>query len=387
MFFPIRTDRRLKSTPWVNYALIAANLLIFAITSGGPNLSREVQAQVFHYFLYPEGGSLVQYLTYQFLHNDWLHLLGNMLFLYIFGNGVEDRLGKVGYLFFYLAGGVVAGLGHVLWSNNPVLGASGSVAAVTGAYLALFPLSNVTIVYWFIVIGAFEVSSMVLILFRVAQDILFEFSGVGNVAYVAHLAGYAFGFAVCMLLLLGRVLDREPYDMLALIEQRRRRASFQKMTRDGFHPWDLAAAKGKGKGASGQKAAAPATPADTALIERRSRITAAIADHDLPAAARRYVELIEDHPDQVMSQDHQLDIANQLFSAEWYDKAAAAYELFLDAYRSYSQREHIQLVLGLTYARYLERPDRAKALLDEALTRLRGDDKALAEKVRAEIKT
>src|SRR5690606_12485309 len=135
-------------------------------------------------------------------------------FLWVFGNAVEDRLGRVGYLCFYLAGGVIAGLGHALMEPSPVLGASGAVAAVTGAYLVLFPLTNVTIVYFFFIIGAFEVSSMVLIFFRVVTDLVFHFLGIGDVAYMAHLAGYGFGFVIALGLLLGRMLPREPYDLL-----------------------------------------------------------------------------------------------------------------------------------------------------------------------------
>lgn len=408
MFFPIRTDRRLTSTPWVNYALIGLNLVIFALTmnqvaaadaisqrlyleqiSNAPNLlaiarlkEQLDQVPVLHYYLRPGETQLFQFISYGFLHANLMHLVGNMIFLFIFGNGVEDRLGKIGYLFFYLAGGVLAGLGHIATSGAPVLGASGAVAAVTGAYLALFPLSNVTIIYWFFFIGAFEVSSMLLILFRVAQDVVFQVLGIGNVAYMAHLAGYGFGFAVGMGLLLGRLLPREPYDMLALIQQKRRREQFRRLTRGGsYQPWDHA----KAGAPASRTGAEPVTPEQTALMERRGRISAAINNHDLPTAARRYVELIEDHPDQVMAQQTQLDLANQLMADGWYDRAAAAYELFLKAYPTYTQRQQVQLILGLIHARYLEQPDRAKTLLTEALPRLDGEEKALAEQALAEL--
>jgi len=400
MFFPIRTDRRLDTTPWVNYALIAANVLIFfwlredifrssyamrELGPGSPVSLDQIMARfpVIQYYLRPGEPKLYQFLTYGFLHADLMHLIGNMIFLFIFGNGVEDRLGKLGYFFFYLAGAVLAGVGHLATSDAPVLGASGAVAAVTGAYLALFPLSNVTIVYWFFFIGAFEVSSMLLILFRVAQDAVFQVLGIGNVAYMAHLAGYAFGFAAGMLLLLGRLLPREPYDMLALIEHRRRRQQFRKLTdKGGYSPWE------SGKPARRAKAEPPAdvtTPEQKALMDRRARISAALAAHDLPTAARRYVELIEDHPDQVMSQQAQLDIANQLMADGWYDKAAAAYELFLKTYPAYRQKQQVQLILGLIHARYLDQPDRAKALLNEAMPKLEGEEKTLAESALAEL--
>ena len=92
---------------------------------------------------------LWQFITYAFLHSGLLHIFGNMFFLYIFGNNVNDKLGHFGYLCFYLAGAVFSAVGHTLVSSNPVMGASGAVAAVTGAYLVLFPQTLITIVYWF----------------------------------------------------------------------------------------------------------------------------------------------------------------------------------------------------------------------------------------------
>ncbi|HEX7010306.1 MAG TPA: rhomboid family intramembrane serine protease [Phycisphaeraceae bacterium] len=396
MFFPIRTDRPLRSLPWVNYALIGANVVIFLATyqqvqffdvvahmlRGFPLEHLYAEAPVGRFYLWPTQPMPWQFISYQFLHADWMHLLGNMVFLYVFGNHVEDRLGKVGYLFFYLAGGVFAGLGHALVQTTPVIGASGAVSAVTGAYLALFPLSNVTIVYWFFFVGTFEVSSMVLILFQIAENLIFQFTGVGNVAYLAHLAGYAYGFVIGMGLLLARVLPREPYDMLSLIERRRRRASFQRLARRGYHPWEHAGAD--------QPAAAGDTPELTAfqreLAQLREGIGRAIAEHDLPAAARQYRQLLQRDPRQVMSLQQQLDLANQLMAEGRYDTAAAAYELFLGHFGDYPQREQVQLILGLVYARYLREAERARQLLQAALPRLSGSDRELAQQTLEQLK-
>ena len=119
MFFPIRTDRQLHHTPWINYGLIGLNVVLFFI--------RDVHAskQMIDHQLDPLAPQLLQFITYQFLHADLSHLIGNMLFLFVFGNSVEDRLGKLGFLSFYLAGGVLAGLGHCVVETVPVIGASG----------------------------------------------------------------------------------------------------------------------------------------------------------------------------------------------------------------------------------------------------------------------
>ncbi len=397
IFFPIGTDRRLKRTPWVNYTLIAVNVAVFIMTTNSIALVGQYfyafdaaiktggiipnRPDILNYYLLPGDGSVLQYFTYQFLHASWMHLIMNMIFLYVFGSGVEDRLGKVGYLFFYLSGGIVAGLGHGLMESNPVLGASGSVAAVTGAYLALFPLSNVTIVYWFIVPGSFEISSILLILFQVAQDALFQVGGIGNTAYLAHLAGYACGFTLGMGLLLLRVLSREPYDMLSLIEHKRRRTQFKKLASEGYRPWEH-----NKPGDPSCKGDAPAvTEQEAGIMQARAAISAAITDHDLPRAAGLYVDLLKEHPEQVMGQQQQLDLANQLMSEGRYDESASAYQLFLVTYKAYADRQQVQLILGLIFARYLDQRQRAKELLNEAARRLHGDELALAKQVLEEI--
>jgi membrane associated rhomboid family serine protease len=383
MFFPIRTDRRLQTTPWVNYALIGANLAVFLITYN--SAAGSVDPRWGGFWLDPQRATVQQHLTYQFFHASWMHLLGNMLFLFVFGNSVEDRLGHSGYLLFYLAGGVMAGIGHGLTSSAPVLGASGSVAAVTGAYLVFFPLTNVTIFYWFVIFGAFEVSSIILILFRIGQDFVFALADVGRVAYTAHLAGYAFGFVIGMAILLSRLLAREPYDLLALIERKRRRSQLKTMNRRGDSPWESAGVGGSDRGRRGrqreQQAPEPTSAEQQALMDRRSAISQALAGSRIDEAARLYGELLDDHPEQVMAQQQQLDLANQLMADGRHELAARAYENLLRSYPHYPQRHHVKLVLGLLYARYLNQQQRARELLEQAEPSLHDQDKTLARQV------
>jgi len=373
MLFPIRTDRQLRHTPFVNVGLVVCNVVVFVLSHQGSGALKD------SFTLDPTTPLLVQYISYQFLHANWEHLFFNMIFLYVFGNSVEDRLGKVGYLGFYLAGGVIAGLGHALLENNPVLGASGSVAAVTGAYLALFPLSNVTIFYWFfIMIGTFEVSSIVLILFQVGCDATFQLMGFGGVAYLAHLAGYAYGFGLGMGLLKLRLLPHEPFDLLSLLEQRRRRGQFRTLTRGGYQPWEA-----QKKGEPPKQAATGEVPGDeNELMELRNQLTAALNSHELDRAVDLYAQLLQQQPDQVMSQQHQLDLANHLMATGQYEMAARAYELFLNAYRNYPSREQVELILGLLYIRYLDRTDRGRELLTNAIPRLHDpQQKQIAEEM------
>ena len=117
----------------------------------------------------------------------------------------------------------------------------------------------------------------------------------------------------------------------------------------------------------------------------RAQVNEALAERNLPEAARHYVRMLALNSRQVMGQQQQLDLASQLMSESRYDTAATAYELFLDTYKSYPQRQQVQLILGLIYARHLDQATRAKSLLAEAMLQLDGDDRQLAAKVLGEI--
>lgn len=399
MFFPIRTDRVQRHTPWVNYGLLAANVVLYLLTreqiiqsqaalqAGVPYEMVAAKFPVLGWYMNPLQPQWWQFLTYQFLHADFMHLLGNMLFLYVFGNSMEDRFGKWGYLMFYLAGGVVAGLGHLLTSSAPVLGASGSVSAVTGAYLALFPMTYVTIVYFFIFIGAFEVASMWVILLQIATNVLYYASGTGgNVAYGAHLAGYFYGFVVSMALLAVHLFPREPYDLLSMLQHRRRRAQFRSASARGYRPWTH---HKPGDPPPARDAAAtppPLTEQETRIMGLRSRIADAVREHDLRSAVDLYAQLLQIDPNQVLGEQMQLDLANHLWHAGQHADAAAAYERFLNTYAYYARREEVQLMLALTYVRYLGRRQRARELVDAALPRLHDASlKSLAQEILDEL--
>ena len=220
-----------------------------------------------------------------------------------------------------------------------------------------------------------------LILFQVAENVILQVAGAGHVAYLAHLWGYGYGFVVGIALLLTRLLPREPYDLLAMIDQRRRRVQFRLMTQQGFRPWES-----EHPDAVGETGGHSQGKADSKLMELRARITAELANHELDRAADLYEDLLERDPGQVMSPQQQLDLANQLMSLGRHATAAKAYELFLNAHRTDPQREQVELILGLLYARYLDRRQRARELLTAALQRLHDpQQKELARQVLAEI--
>jgi len=383
MFIPIRSDRPLRSTPHVNYALIAANIFIFALTS--QQLQTDPASRVQEFMLWKQDTHLWQFITYQFLHQDIWHLAGNMIFLWVFGNAVEDRLGKVGYLFFYLSVGIFAGLMHWLTSDSPVLGASGSIAGVSGAFLALFPRTRITFIYFFFFIGAFEVPAMVVILFYFAKDLLFFGMGGGGVAYSAHLAGNVMGFEVAMALLGPRLLPREPYDLFSLWTHKRRRNKFRKQLQQGYQPWEGRLAQ-SGAGGKPRRGEQVMTEEDKQVLDKRQSISRALSNSDMDKASDLYTQLIAAHGEQSLGQRQQFEVANHLAGMGRHTDAAKAYELLLKTYPSHSDRAHVQLMLGLIYARYLGQTEQAKPLLQEASQRLNGEDAALARQLLADLK-
>jgi membrane associated rhomboid family serine protease len=150
-----------------------------------------------------------------FMHGGFMHLAGNMLYLWIFGNNIEDVLGKIGYLLFYLAGGLVAALSHILanpLSDVPMVGASGAISAVLGAYIVLFPRAHVIILLWVVFVVRFIPVPAFLVL---GVWFVMQLSGVlgdsgtgGGIAWFAHIGGFLAG--VVMILVSGARAKRNP---------------------------------------------------------------------------------------------------------------------------------------------------------------------------------
>jgi len=197
--FPIGDDNSARRTvPIVTYALIALNLLFFfAELNGGEAFIRQ-WAFVPRRFMANPGGDFPTLFTSMFMHAGWLHLLGNMLYLWIFGDNVEDRFGHLKFTIFYLLCGLAATFAQMAFSsgsNIPNLGASGAIAGVLGAYILLFPRSRVNVLMGR---GVIPMPALVVIgLWIVIQFV----SGVGSisntesggVAYMAHIGGFIAG--------------------------------------------------------------------------------------------------------------------------------------------------------------------------------------------------
>lgn len=383
MFIPIRTDTPLHRTPHVNRLLIVLNVLVYIVVDvfgAGPRgfLSEGFKLQ---WMLDPHRPQLVQFFSYQFLHGDFLHLAGNMLFLWVFGNSVNAKMGQVPYLFFYLAAGVFAGVGFAITGDAPCLGASGAIAGITTAFMVLFPRSGVTVFYWFwLYVGTFQIQAMLLILLKIilwdnilAPNIA-SGSGVTAVAYSAHIAGYLFGFLWCSLMLLVRALPRDQYDIVALVKRYRQRQQFRALMANP----NTAARAAYGRVARPISAAGPAeadvplplTPEQEEISRLRSEIGELLDRRDYVEAAARYETLVQKQPEACLPRRQMLEVANQLMTAGRYRPAASAYETFLKHFPTDAEAQQVKLVLGIIYAKYLELNDKAQKHLRECVARL-----------------
>jgi len=217
---PIRDTIPSRSFPIVNTLLIAVNILVFFYELFlGSNLPRFIN----YYGLVPASFTTFEHADFRiyplfpfmFLHSGWLHIIGNMLYLYIFGDNVEDRIGHFKYLFFYLITGLISACSQALLnlhSTIPMIGASGAIAGVLGAYILYFPRSKVvTLLPIFFFIQIVEIPALAFLLF---WFVIQFFSGVaslavtqsgGGVAFWAHIGGFVAGF------ILARPFEKKGY--------------------------------------------------------------------------------------------------------------------------------------------------------------------------------
>jgi len=210
---PFRDNIPSRSFPIITIAIILANVFVFLYELG---LGRSLQPFIMQYgvvpaavFRWPQSdlpfaSVALPFLTSMFLHGGWLHLIGNMWYLWIFGDNVEDRLGHFAYLIFYLLCGLGAGIVHTILNYQtvvPSVGASGAIAGVLGAYVVSYPRARVlTLVPIFIFIQIIEIPAVILLglwfilqFFSGAASLATTSAGAGGVAWWAHVGGFVIG--------------------------------------------------------------------------------------------------------------------------------------------------------------------------------------------------
>lgn len=219
--FPLKDDVPSYSRPIVNISLIAINILAFLYELHSPNISVFIYNHAFipsMLFEYHDiFHSIERAFSSMFMHGGFLHIFGNMWFLWIFGDNVEDKLGHTNYLLFYLAGGLIATLAQGIaapYSNIPMIGASGAISAVVGAYFVFFPHAKIlSLVPIFIFITFLWIPAWFFIIF---WFFIQYFNGLlsissrymGGVAWFAHIGGFIFGFLFVRIMIAKEKLNR-----------------------------------------------------------------------------------------------------------------------------------------------------------------------------------
>lgn len=313
-----------------------------------------------------DGFRWYQLFTHTLFHGGLLHLGGNMLFLYVFGQAVEDRLRWWGFVLLYLGAAAGAGVAHAsvefqavapgVRVYTPAIGASGAIAGVTGAFLVLFPRTNIRCFY--ILGGMIYVPAWFLIGLAIAFNLVL-FNADDGIARVAHLAGYAFGFVVAMGLLWLRVLPREPYDLFTIFRQSHRRRQF-KSAAANHTPRPARRPESRRQDERAEK-----------LAGARAAVSTAVAENDLDRALEAYRELTDtyahDRSATTLARNAQYRLANHMVERGLHAEAAGAWTRFLEAYHTDPEAAAVRVLLARIHADHLGEPGLARRQLERVL--------------------
>lgn len=245
MFIPYRVDVPFNYRPVMNWIVVALVIFIFAIQIVEANQVRNRQMSLVEY---KENSITTQYLLdgwsikglfgHMWLHGGLLHLVGNLIFLWLFGNAVCSKIGNLYYLPVYVFLGLVAGISHLLFSDIPILGASGAINGIVGMYLVFFPENSISCFFFLLFRPVwFTVRSFWMILMWFAFDILGAMRGAGGVAYLAHIGGFVAGIGLAILMLRTKmiVMERDETSILKLLGLENKDKSTER--RGDLTPW------------------------------------------------------------------------------------------------------------------------------------------------------
>ncbi len=393
MLIPLGTDRGVRRRAIVTPAIAVLTVLAYMAMEVVQQTNPDLAVRLLRTFWVVGGDDFRwwQPVTSTLLHGGLLHLLGNMLFLWVFGPPVEDRLGRFGFLVLYVAGAFAAGGLHATFEREvfeeinqvryiPAVGASGAIAAVTGAFLVYFP-KTVIRCFFFIGLTIVGVPAWWFIGMAIAWNVFAQGLGVDRgVAYLAHLGGYALGFVVAFVMLAIGASAREPYDLFSMFKQSQRRRQFR-----------AAAGQAERRPSARARPDAELSPARVRVREeiaaRRAEISRLMAEGEHDAALAAYRALVGEHADDggaaTLSRQAQYDIAARFVQAGDDADAAGAYERFLAAYPSDREAGAIGVLLARLWVRLGREGDAVAALRAIAS----GQDADAALLARAELES
>jgi len=392
ILLPIRTDRPRLRPAYLTLFLIVVNVAVqvasrlqpevpVTVSVGGDRITAELPKLIAEYGLWGNHPTAATFFTHQFIHGDELHLLGNMLFLWIFGSLIEDAIRPWGLAALYLLGGIMAALAHIGISTAfgadvgvPMVGASGAVAAIMGLFMLRFFQTKVEIWYivWILyrfVWGGFWVQSVFALLYwvmiEIASGFLSAALGGGGVAHWAHVGGFVAGAAFAPFL--GSVsqakqeyLSEDPEINVEYLRRNEQVLNAEKALKED--PGNAFAMRRLAQALQHAGEYEAATDRFTACLNRFA------ARNMLPQAAEVFQELME-HNDTAVLAPEILQRLGQHFEAEKVDQAAFTYWLLASQHPGTPQGEFALLRLGIIYQQVLHRPQDAARCFHEFLTR------------------
>jgi len=196
MLIPYRVNIGMGRWPFANFLLVIVTFFAFFFFVGGEFTEETIKP----YFL--SGWSLPGMFSHIMIHGGLVHLIGNLIFLWVFGNAICSKLGNLAYIFVYVALGLAAASTHLVLDGRPAIGASGAINGVVGMFVVFYPLNTVDLFYIvFYRFGTVSIGSMWIVFFWLVFDIIGAATGSGGVGYWAHVGGFAGGFLLACVLL------------------------------------------------------------------------------------------------------------------------------------------------------------------------------------------
>ena len=205
MLIPYKVDVYSSRVPFVNYLVMVAMVAAFALQLTSP--PQRIEPFVL------DGWSVAGLFGHMWLHMGYGHIIGNLIFLWVFGNAVCAKVGNVLYLPVYIGTGLVAALVHLIFDGRLVVGASGAIFGIVGAYFVLYPFNSIKCLLWFIVyVRRINIAGLWIILWWVALNVLGAISGFTAAAYFGHLGGFVAGVILAISLLKSKLVARDSMD-------------------------------------------------------------------------------------------------------------------------------------------------------------------------------
>ena len=206
LFLPYKVDVQSSRKPFANYLVMIAMVAVFVLQQIYPEQRSEP-------FILA-GWSAKGLLGYMWLHAGYIHIIGNLVFLWVFGNAVCSKMGNLLYLPVYIATGLLAAVIHLTFDVRMAVGASGAVYGIFGAYFVLYPYNSIKCFFWFLAyVRRFSIAGFWIILLRVALDVVGAVSGyTAGAAYFAHIGGFVGGVILAIILLISKLVTRDSMD-------------------------------------------------------------------------------------------------------------------------------------------------------------------------------